>query len=132
MKKLKSWKKTIPNKTEQKYWSKIFDHTKKKLNDSWAYPWIASVWYHNGLTVTPNVNLVSNIGFGKGASHTTKKNDYLSNVKRKKIGKIVHPRLIKTNEEADNYVFEWIFGGRNLRLIRRLFLYIKRKIILLK
>ena len=126
---LKSWKKIIPNKVEQKYWSDIFDHTKKKFNDSWAYPWIASVWYHNGFTVTPNVNLVSNIGFGKDASHTTIKNDYLSNLKKKRLAAIIHPKLVKIDEEADDYVFEWIFGGRNLRFTRRLASYNKRKII---
>jgi len=27
---------------------------------------------NNGLTIVPSVNLVANIGFGKGATHTTK------------------------------------------------------------
>lgn len=38
--------------------------------DSWAYAWTWSCWYRGGLTCTPRVNLVSNIGFGDDATHT--------------------------------------------------------------
>ena len=38
---------------------------------SWAYPWAFARIAHNGLGVIPAVNLVSNIGFGADATHTT-------------------------------------------------------------
>jgi hypothetical protein len=38
--------------------------------DTWDYQWGLACWIHNGLAIRPHVNLVSNIGFGAGATHT--------------------------------------------------------------
>ena len=72
-----AWKKYKSDKIERKYLQKIFDSCYAGQIDSWDYPWMASTWYKNGLTATPNVNLVSNIGFGKDASYTKQKNSKL-------------------------------------------------------
>ena len=64
------WVKQTSDSVERRYWSKIFEKVRLKLIDSWAYPWMACVWYYGGLTATPNVNLVSNIGFGPDSTHT--------------------------------------------------------------
>lgn len=44
---------------------------KSKRTDIWDYQWHLAVFRQNGLTIVPKVNLVSNIGFGKDATHTT-------------------------------------------------------------
>ena len=38
--------------------------------DYWDYQWLFATLAHDGLCVMPNVNLVSNIGFGEEAKHT--------------------------------------------------------------
>ena len=53
-----------------RYWSDIFDATHAEQNTSWAYRWTFACWMNAGLTVLPNVNLVSNVGFGSEATHT--------------------------------------------------------------
>ena len=53
-----------------RYWRDIFEGARNGEFDSWAYPWTFSCWAHGGLTVLPNVNLVSNIGFDERATHT--------------------------------------------------------------
>ena len=113
-----AWLRHTSDKKERKYWQDIFKRIQAGKIDSWAYPWTASVWYKNGLTVTPNVNLVSNIGFGGDSTHTKKKNDLESNIPTKPLSKIIHPKIIEINNEADIYDFEWTFGGRNLRFPR--------------
>ena len=40
-----------------------------KLN-TWDFQWMVAVWRKSGLTVTPAVNLIQNIGFGEDATHT--------------------------------------------------------------
>jgi len=40
--------------------------------DTWDYQWFYTHLKNNGLTIVPSVNLVANIGFGKGATHTIK------------------------------------------------------------
>ena len=111
----KAWFDHIPDKVERKYWQKIFNLVYKKKIDSWAYPWLASIWYKNGLTVTPNVNLVSNIGFGLDATHTHNENDKNSNMKTTSLKILKHPKVVKKDLEADIWTFNHHYGGKNFR-----------------
>jgi hypothetical protein len=109
------WQKKKPDLVERRYWTAIFERVYANQIDSWAYPWTASVWYHEGLTATPNVNLVSNIGFGPDSTHTASVDSPLAAMAMNPIGKIVHPERVEQAREADHYVFDHTFGGKNLR-----------------
>jgi hypothetical protein len=54
------------------YWTRIFNamHEKRGPN-TWDYQWLFTCLKNNSLTVVPSVNLISNIGFGPGATHAT-------------------------------------------------------------
>jgi len=130
-----AWKKFMPDKVERKYWQKIFDKVYEGKIDSWAYPWLASTWFKGGLTVTPNVNLVSNIGFGEDATHTLSTNNKNSNMKTFSLKNLKHTNVIKQNIEADNWTFNHHYEGINLRfpnnwinLPYRIIRYILRKL----
>ncbi len=125
-KKTNAWKNLHDNIIELKYWNKIFDKVYLNKIDSWAYPWTLSVWKNQGITVTPNSNLVTNIGFGANSTHSIlsdKKIKYLNKSKLKKD--ILHPKLIKVNNNADKYVFKKHFKGQNYIWPYRLFYLIK-------
>jgi hypothetical protein len=81
--------------------------------DTWDYPWTASVWFHNGLTATPNVNLVSNIGFGPDATHT-KGNSTMSRRKVSGIATFITANGVTHCLAADRYVFREYFGGKQM------------------
>ena len=121
-----AWLNYMPDKVERKDWKKIFDQIYAGQIDSWAYPWTASTWYKDGLTATPNVNLVSNIGFGKDATHTFSENDKSANAPAQEIGEIIHPVEIKRNIEADRYNFDNFFDGANKRFPQNIFRLPKR------
>ena len=53
-----------------RYWSGMFEMAYRGGADTWDYQWLFACWAQGGLTVLPNVNLVSNIGFGGGGTHT--------------------------------------------------------------
>lgn len=114
-----SWRETIPDPVERRYWEKIFDRVYQNEIDTWDYPWTASVWYHGGLTATPNVNLVSNIGFGAEATHT-KENSPVANMQTHGIYPLVHPGDVRRDADADRYDFDHNFDGRYLRFPRSL------------
>lgn len=116
----KDWRRKTPYPVERHYWQRIFDKVHAGWIDSWAYPWTCSVWYQGGLTATPNVNLVSNIGFGPDSTHTASAGSPLSEMATAEIGQITHPRQVKQNKRADRFVFDRNFGGRQKRLSRRL------------
>lgn len=117
------WRERIPDAVERRYWEGIFDRVARGEIDSWAYPWTASLWYRGGLTATPNVNLVTNIGFGEEATHTrgaVKRHI----VPRVALGCLSHPECVEQNLQADNFAFRQHFLGRIAR-IRRLFMNLK-------
>lgn len=109
------WKVVCPDNVERRYWEKIFDRVQAGTIDTWDYPWTACVWKHRGLTVTPNVNLVTNIGFGVNSTHTCDPNARQANLPVAEFPIIVHPRLVVQDKEADAYIFEHTLGGRWLR-----------------
>ena len=110
-----TWQQHTPDKVEQRYWEKIFERVRAGQIDSWAYPWTASVWHHGGLTATPNVNLVSNIGFGPDSTHTSSPDSPFAGMATNAIGEVTHPAAITRDDAADHYVFDHTFGGKNQR-----------------
>lgn len=109
------WLKKTPDKVEQRYWSNIFESVRRNEIDSWAYPWTASVWYHGGLTATPNVNLVTNIGFGHDATHTVSTASK-EGLPEHSLGPLTHPAKVEQHKKADRYAFNHHFGGMQQRL----------------
>lgn len=109
-----SWRALNPDSLERRYWAAIFDRMKRNEIDTWDYPWTASVWHQGGLTATPNVNLVTNIGFGPDGTHTVTESDQ-EGMPVAPLGPLTHPSVIKQDKPADRYVFDHVFGGIHQR-----------------
>jgi hypothetical protein len=109
------WLERTPDVVERRYWSRIFERVRAGEIDSWAYPWMASVWYRGGLTATPNANLVSNIGFGADSTHTASAESPLAARPTQTLGQLRHPTTVLQDIEADRYIFDYILGGKDQR-----------------
>ena len=100
------------DKREISYWSKIFDKVYRGEIDAWSYQWLFACWMQNGLNIVPEVNLISNIGFGKMSTHTKIKCNR-ANLKSKEIVfPLAHPPYIMRNVIADNFDDKTIFSSR--------------------
>lgn len=119
------WNSKLSDRIERRYWANIFSKVSRGEFNSWAYPWTASVWYHGGLTVTPNVNLVTNIGFGPDGTHTNSDEDS-EGLPTEPLGKLTHPKTVSRDTKADRFTFDGVFGGKNRRWPRRGYLHIKK------
>ena len=131
-----AWTKYKFDKIERRYWQKIFDRCYSGQIDTWDYQWVASIWYKNGLTVTPNVNLVSNIGHQLDATHTRNKFSKHSKMPTMELSHIIHPKQVIIDKEADRFNFDNTFEGKYQRFPYnwfifpyRIFKYIFKKII---
>lgn len=122
----KDWINCTPDSIERRYWKNILDKVYNGKIDSWAYPWQASAWYKKGLTATPNVNLVSNVGFGDEATHTKLKNSKFAKMPVMSLGQIKCPKKIHIDYEADKWTFDYHFGGKYLRFPFKWILFPKR------
>lgn len=120
------WKTFHQNKLEQKYWTRIFDKVYDNKIDSWAYIWQASLWYNNAMTITPNKNLILNIGFNKNATHTNiQDKNILNNPIQELPEKIKSPDTIQIDNTADSFVFKNHFKGKFNFFPWKLLLYFK-------
>lgn len=100
---------------EHKYWTKIFDQVfEGTINTAWSYQWLYSCWSQSGLSILPNTNLVSNIGFGSDATNTFG-DSRQARLPVSDIWNINHPRFLVKHKEADAYTFDSIFGGKNMK-----------------
>ena len=113
-----AWRALWTDSVARKYWERVFDRMYRAEIDTWDYPWTASVWYHGGLTATPNVNLVSNIGFGPDSTHTKFVESPPAGLASHPLGELRHSNMIEPDASADRYVFDYVFGGRNFRFPR--------------
>lgn len=105
----------LDNKKSVCYWNYIFENVYKGKIDSWAYQWTFSCWIQSALTILPNVNLVSNIGFGSEAVHTIEKNKF-SNMETEPIKfPISHPPYIMRDSVADYITEKTNFSGHLLK-----------------
>lgn len=110
------------------YWKYIFENVYKGKIDTWDYQWIFSCWIQNALAILPNVNLVSNIGFGMKAVHTKVKNKFAHMEIEPMSFPILHPDYILRDSKADFFVENKMFSGNSLllRFINRVINKLKR------
>ncbi|MCA2504064.1 MAG: glycosyltransferase family 2 protein [Microcystis sp. M54BS1] len=115
-----NWLESILGKTQAvKYWTKIFQTYYDGKIDTWDYPWNFACWIQNGLTILPNVNLVSNIGFGEDATHTIGSKSRLANLGVQEMNfPLKCPPFLIRNEGADNYTQKNIFNPNLFQRIK--------------
>ncbi|NCD01149.1 glycosyltransferase family 2 protein [bacterium] len=119
----KSWKERI-------YWKYVFKETEKKLIDSWAYTFFCCSLKNKMKNICPNINLISNIGFGEDSTNTAKVNDKNAFKYRNKIiFPLKHPKKIEVNIEADRISQK---NSNNMSLFRFFSKYLLRRIGLFK
>lgn len=90
--------------TKEQYLSriKLYDKLYKKEVDTWDLQWTFAKLIHTGLSVIPSMNLIENIGFGKGATHTTDKNHIWGNIRANSMTfPLKEPVAIIQDEEYD-------------------------------
>jgi hypothetical protein len=98
----------LTDKDQQK---KVFHHaflkTKEGVIDTWDYQYWFSNHVNNRLSLIPNCNLISNIGFNVNGTHTFDSNSPMSNVAFGELSPaIVCPEYMYQNRIADDYTLE--------------------------
>lgn len=112
---------------EYQHWCGVLDSQHAGEIDTWDFPWQYACWQQRGLTVLPEKNLISNIGFGADATHTTDPLSKLANLPVDDIGELNHPPEVVPNRQADLHTWQHIFCPpkqdlpRKKRWYRRLF-----------
>jgi hypothetical protein len=93
------------DKKEKKFWKNFFKKAYLGIFKTADVRWAYAIWMNNGLCIAPNVNMISNIGYGSSAGHTVFK-DKIMCQETHDIGSLVHPKDIIQDKEADEYTFK--------------------------
>jgi hypothetical protein len=104
---------------ERIYWRRAFDAVHSGRLDAWDYQWTLSSWRHRMLCAIPNRNLISNIGFGPGATHTTHVNTVANLPTRGLEFPLTHPPEVAADREADRFRARRSFNERVRSKVRR-------------
>ncbi|MDQ8208216.1 hypothetical protein QEH52_11900 [Coraliomargarita sp. SDUM461003] len=73
----KSLRARFPSVSNAIYFYLAFKLCKQGKMSSWAYRWVATVWSHDGISLTPTSSLSQSIGITPDATHTSKETHLL-------------------------------------------------------
>ncbi len=87
---------------QRNYWEKYFKRVKgDKAITTWDPQLLFSIWNKRGLSIIPNVNLVSNIGFGDDATHTQDIDSNCASILTSPILPVTHSEKVELCRDAD-------------------------------
>ena len=92
------------------YWHDILEDTYAGKIDTWDYQLLFACLLQNGIHVLPNTNLVSNIGFGEQATHTSGVGKFANMPVYGMDFPLKHPEFIIRDIWADEYTQVNNFG----------------------
>lgn len=123
--------KIFKNLDEQNFWLGNFNSVFENRIDTWDYQWVFAVMNINALSIIPNHNLVSNIGFQIDATHTKTSNPLVESLPIFPITRLDYPKNMLVDEAADDYSYSHIINPNHKRefSINYLFTTIKRLFI---
>lgn len=107
------------------YWSRILRLVQRGKLRSWDHIWTFTCWIDGGSSCIPDRNLVSNIGFGKGATFTFDKSDRSAALQSYEINEGVTKNMdFKINEDADEFTSKYHYNISTYKeIIKRMIRY---------
>jgi hypothetical protein len=91
------------NAVLERHWHQCLEDVATGKVDTWDYQWMYCLWMQKGLAIAPDVNMVTNIGFGAAATHTvTVDQRYLVPSETMKFP-LRHPSVVQPCKKADEF-----------------------------
>ena len=100
----------IGDAQEYRYFADICARARRDPYKTWDYEWAFAQIAHDGLTVIPSVNLVTNIGFGPGATYTVRRPLPAVQESQPMTFPLRPPPSVARDSEYDHKHFLWALG----------------------
>jgi hypothetical protein len=118
----------LANEKHYQACEKMFDRVYREEINSWALRWFFARLANAGLSITPSVNLITNIGFTKEATHHKSKRDPRAFLPITPLFfPLKHPRVVERDLKFENVRFAKTWGRR--KTIWEVLRYAKRFIL---
>lgn len=101
------------------FWRDIFERTRAG-HDTWDYQWMMACWAQSGLSVLPDRNLITNLGFRGDATHTKAESRAANLPAEEMLFPLRHPPCVVRDREADDFTLREIILPAQPSLYRRL------------
>ncbi|NQU85407.1 MAG: glycosyltransferase family 2 protein [Mariniphaga sp.] len=98
------------------YWKWIFSRCYSGEQNSWAYKWLYINLIRKNYSISPSINLVTNIGLGNDSTNTLLKYSYAQPKINIMEFPLVHPKRIKFNYKDDRELERKMFSKPELWL----------------
>lgn len=100
------WRRLVPHAFERQVTADRLDRLLATGEpDTWDYQWMATVILHRGLSIHPSANLVSNVGFGESATHTSADDNPRAAAPTHAILPLAHPSRIRLDRATSHELF---------------------------
>ena len=110
----------LQNKREAAYWTEVFDQVSRGEVGTWDYQWVFACWLQSAFAILPNVNMVSNIGFGGDATHTGRRSKVAEMATEEMAFPLTHPPILLRDSRADRETAKLFFRRSLLSRTRML------------
>lgn len=104
------------------HWIDAMEWMDRGVVDTWDWPWQLSLISQNMLSIFPRENLVANIGFGEGATHTKTPSKYDVASTTEICFPLHHPALVVPEKDFDRALeLRYVQGARHraIRIVKR-------------
>jgi hypothetical protein len=119
-----TWKK----KKHQLFWLEIFNEVYLGKINTWDYQLSYACWKNKKISISPEINLISNIGFNTEATHTKNENDQKANLITNNISfPLKHPPFVTIDKKRDEKMMGIIISDKNF-LIKNIIKKLLKKI----
>jgi hypothetical protein len=109
------------------FWAANFHMMARHMVDTWDLQLVYAAMADGALTVTPNVNLVENVGFRHDATHTLRTPDYLRAVES--ISMPTAPVDVALDERAERWLMRHVYEATLPGMLRSTRRYLSRRFV---
>ncbi len=102
-------------------WQQRFDDVMAGKIDTWDYQWMYCMLARNALSIVPDVNLVTNIGFGAAATHTLTADERYVVTSRAMEFPLRHPAAVEPCSKADEFEKLYLHRLSRFTLLDRIY-----------
>jgi hypothetical protein len=110
-----------PDRDVRNFWLSKLIPTFENRIAAWDYRWVFAIVSHQGVSVCPQKNLVTNIGFGCDATNTFDPASPCAGIERHDLAELSYPEDAVLDSTADLYEYEHLLNVRYHSIKNRLF-----------
>ena len=110
------------------YWAAMFELAARGAVDTWDFQAALTAMSEGGLTATANVNLVENVGFGSGSTHTQARPGYVRPVETMAFP-LVHPPEVIVDSRSEDWTRRTVFEATPQGLAAQALRFARRSIL---